>query len=414
MQFFLFKYINLLYNYFMEIEIVKFDNLGRGIGYINNKIVFIPKSVPGDFLEIDLVKEKKNYLEGKIKKIIKPSKLRKEVLCPYFNTCGGCDLLHISLTEELEYKLHKINDILKKNNINYEVKEIIKNSNEYYYRNKITLKIINKKIGYYESNTHNLLEINKCIISKKYINEIIKDLNKFNIINGEVIIRCNHKDEMLIVINSLDKLTNIDYFVNNYNIVGIIQNNKCLYGDNYLIHKINDNLFKISFDAFFQVNDSISSILFQLINKYTEYSSNVLDLYCGVGSLTLSINENVQNILGVEIVENAIKDANINKNLNKKEKVTFICDDAKNIIDKITSFYDTVILDPPRSGVDEQVLNKIISEKLRKIIYISCDPFTLVRDLKILNNYYEIKDFKLLDMFTWTHHVESLVILELK
>ena len=398
----------------METEIIKFDNLGRGIGYLNNKIIFIPKSAPGDVLEIEVVKEKKNYLEGKIKKIIKPSKFRKEVLCPYFNTCGGCDLLHISLTEELEYKLHKINDILKKNNISYEVKEIIKNNTDYYYRNKITLKVIDKKIGYYESNTHNLLEINKCIISKDCINEIIKDLNKFNIINGEVIIRCNHKDEMLIIINSLDKLTNIDYFVNNYNIVGIIQNNKCLYGDNYLIHKINDNLFKISYDAFFQVNDSISSVLFELINKYTKNSINVLDLYCGVGSLTLNVNESVKNILGVEIVENAINDANTNKKLNQKENISFICNDTKNILNKINKTYDTIILDPPRSGVDQKVLNKIITEKIKKIIYVSCDPFTLVRDLKLLINYYEIKDFKLLDMFTWSEHVESLVILELK
>ena len=189
---------------------------------------------------------------------------------------------------------------------------------------------------------------------------------------------------------------------------------KCLYGDNYLIHKINDNLFKISYDAFFQINDSISSVLFQLINKYTKNSINVLDLYCGVGSLTLNVNESVKNILGVEIVENAINDANTNKKLNQKENISFICNDTKNILNKINKTYDTIILDPPRSGVDQKVLNKIITEKIKKIIYVSCDPFTLVRDLKLLINYYEIKDFKLLDMFTWSEHVESLVILELK
>ena len=201
----------------MEVEVIKFDNLGRGLGYINNKIIFIPKSVPGDILEIDIVKEKKNYLEGKIKKIIKPSKLRKEVLCPYFASCGGCDLLNISLSEELEYKIHKINAILKKNNINYEVKEIIKNSNDYYYRNKITLKVINKKVGYYQKETHHLLEINNCLVARKSINALIKEIDKFNIINGEVIIRCNNKDELLIIINSSDTLNNIEYFVSNYN-----------------------------------------------------------------------------------------------------------------------------------------------------------------------------------------------------
>ena len=412
MQFFLFKYIILLYNYFMEIEVIKFDNLGRGIGYINNKIIFIPKSVPGDILKIDIVKEKKNYLEGRIKEIIKPSKLRKKVLCPYFASCGGCDLLNISLSEELEYKLHKINAILKKNNINYEVKEIIKNSNEYYYRNKITLKVINKKIGYYQGKTHNLLEINNCLVARKSINALIKEIDKFSIINGEVTIRCNNKEELLIIINSSDKLANIEYFVSNYNIVGIVLNGKCLYGEDYFIHSVNNHLFKISYNAFFQVNDYISSYLFNLINKYTTNSHNVLDLYCGVGALSLNVSDNVLSVLGVEIVENAIKDANFNKGLNKKENVSFICSDTKNILNKISKTYDTVILDPPRCGVDEKVLKKIIDENINKIIYVSCDPFTLVRDLKILNDNYEIKDFHLLDMFTWSEHVESFCVLE--
>ncbi len=398
----------------MKVEVIKFDNMGRGIGYIDNKIIFIPKSAPGDIIEVEIIKNKKDYLEGKIINIIKPSRIRKEIKCPYYNSCGGCDLLHISLTEEMEYKLLKVNDILKKNNINYDVKEIIKCDNEYNYRNKITLKIVNKEIGYYISETHNLLPIDNCLLVNEDVNNLIKDLHHFNLVNGEIIIRSNYKNELLIIINSNDEIKNIEYIITNHNIVGIIQNNKCIYGENFLIQKINDYLFKVSYNAFFQVNINICEKLFKLIDEYTKNSKNILDLYCGVGTLSIVVSHDKENVVGVEIVENAIKDANINKNLNKINNISFICSDTKNILDKIIPSFDTIILDPPRSGVDEKVLKKILNTNIKQIIYISCNPFTLVRDLKLLLNNYQIQTLKLLDMFTWSEHVESFCVLKLK
>ncbi|MBQ8902003.1 MAG: class I SAM-dependent RNA methyltransferase [Bacilli bacterium] len=398
----------------MKVEVIKFDNSGRGIGYLNNKIIFIPKTVPGDIVDVEIVLEKKNYLEGRLVEVITPSKLRQKPICPYFNECGGCDLMHISLSESLEYKLNKVNDILKRNKIDYEVTKIIKSECPYNYRDKVTFKIVDGKIGFFETDTHKLVEINYCYLCKDAINNVIKDIHTLNIKNGEVIIRCNYNDELLLALNTLDKIDNIETLINEHKIVGIVNNDKCIYGEDYFIDKINEYLFKVSYNSFFQVNPYICSELFKLIEKYTDKSNNVLDLYCGVGTLSIVASMNAKNVLGVEINSNAIIDANLNKTLNKRNNVDFICEDTKNILNKITSDFDTIILDPPRSGVVQKVLNKIMEVNPDKIIYVSCDPNTLARDLKLLEEKYIISNFKLLDMFPETEHNESIVVLEKK
>lgn len=398
----------------MKIEIVKFDNLGRGIGYLNDKIIFVPKSVPGDIIEVKITLEKKNYYEGKIVNIIKPSRIRREAKCPYFNICGGCDLMNISISENLDYKLAKVNEILDKNNINYEVKDIIKSNSEFNYRNKVTLKIVNKEIGYYENNSHNLVRIDYCYLCNDTINAIIKDLKLLEIINGEVVIRCNYNEEILLNIKSSDEIKNINELINKYRIVGIVQNDKAIYGENYFIDKINNYIFKVSYNSFFQVNPYICGKLFELIEKYTESSHNLIDLYCGVGTLSIVASKNASKVIGVEIVENAIIDANLNKRLNNRKNIEFICNDTKKIIGKISNNFDTIIFDPPRNGVSSKVIEKVINEKIDKIIYVSCDPITLARDLKLLEKYYNILDFKLLEMFPNSEHIESIVLLERK
>lgn len=395
----------------MNIEVVKFDDLGRGIGYLNNKIIFIPKSVPGDIVNVKITKEKKKYYEGQITEIIKYSKKRISPKCPFFLQCGGCDLMHISLSDTLEYKLAKMNNIFLKNHLNYEIKEIIKSFSPYYYRNKVSLKIDNYQVGYFTSSTHDLIPITKCYLATKEINNLIKDFSLFSIKNGNITIRANYNNDLLINITSSNELCNLDKLINKYKIVGIIKNNKLIYGDNYFIEKINDFLFKVSYDAFFQVNPFICSELFNLISKYTSNSLKVLDLYCGVGTLGFVASKNAKQVLGVEINELAIQDANFNKKLNNINNISFVCADTKVILDRITNEFDTIILDPPRSGINIHVLNKIITEKISKIIYVSCNPETLGRDLVMLSKYYSIEEVKLLDMFPNTQHVESICLL---
>ncbi len=398
----------------MNVEIVKFDNLGRGICYVNNKIMFVPKSVPGDIVKVKIVKDSSKYYEGKIESIITPSKKRIEESCPFYFNCGGCDLMHISKSDRLDYLLLRVNDILKSNKIDYEVKDIIKSENSYNYRNKITLKINNKKIGLYENDTHDLIEIDKCLIVNDNINSIIKDIHKLNINNGEIIIRSNYKNELLIIIYSEDKVDNINYLVDNYLIAGIVLNNKCIYGENFFLDRVNNYVFKVSYDSFFQVNPYICSLLFKLIDEYTKDRNNVLDLYCGVGTLSIVASENAKNVLGVEIVENAIKDSEFNAMLNNKNNVSFVCEDAKKVIDKITSSFDTIIFDPPRGGVDKSIIDKVKEVKIERIIYVSCNPSSLGRDLSLLTDTYNMENIKLLDMFPNTHHIETICILERK
>jgi len=396
----------------MKVEIVKFDNCGRGIGYLNDKIIFVPKTVPGDIVVVEVKCEKKNYIEGILKEVIVPSKKRIAEKCPYFSKCGGCDLLNISLSEALEYKLNKVNEILRKNKIDYNVIDIVKNDREYNYRNKISLKVKDSKIGFFESETHSLVQIDYCYLSKTSINEILKDLEELNIQNGDITIRSNYNNEVILNINTQDEITNIKELIEKYKVVGIIKNKKCIYGEDYFIDKISNYLFKVSYDAFFQINPYISSKLFSLVDEFTKNSINVIDLYCGVGTLSIVASKNAKKVLGVEIVENAIKDANFNKNLNNQKNIEFICDDTSNIINQITSEYDTIILDPPRSGVSKKVIDKIVESKIHKIIYVSCNPLTLVRDLKLLLDYYNIVEFKLLDMFVNSEHVESFVVFD--
>ena len=398
----------------MKIDVVKFDNNGRGIGYFNDKIIFIPKTVPGDVVNCEIVLEKKNYMEGKLIEIIKPSKLRKEAICPYFNTCGGCQLMHISLSEMLEYKLNKVNELLEKNNIDYQVKDIIKSDNIYNYRNKVTFKIINGKLGFYEHDTHKLVETHYCYLCNKVINDLLKDISLLNIQNGELVIRCNYNNELLLSIKTDDKIENIVSLEEKHKIVGVVKNDQVIYGQDFLIDNINDLLFKISYNSFFQVNPYICAKLFNLINDYISSNEKVMDLYCGVGTLSINSSIKSQYVLGVEIVENAIKDANLNKLLNNKNNVDFVCDDTRNILDKITNDFDTIILDPPRNGVSSKLIEKILEVKTSNIIYVSCNPITLIRDLKLLVNNYNIIEFKLLDMFPNTEHVESIVYLKIK
>ena len=396
----------------MNIEIVKFDNNGRGIGYVDGKIIFVPKTVPGDIVNVKVTIEKKNYLEGKLTNIIKPSKMRSKTPCPLFEKCGGCDLMNISISNMLEYKLAKVNDILKCNKIDYDVKKIVKSEKQYNYRNKVTLKIIDGKIGYFENDSHSLVEIDNCLLCSKTINEILSDLKLFEILNGEITIRVNYKNELLLSINTKEKVKNIEKLADKYLITGIVLNDKVVYGQDYFIDKVNDYLFKVSYNSFFQINPYICSELIKILKKETGESQNILDLYCGVGVLGISCAQNSKSITGIEINENSIRDALINKSLNNINNATFICSDTKKVLEKITGDFECIIFDPPRSGVDKNVLQKVIDEKIKRIVYISCNPITLVRDLTYLHQFYDIADITLLDMFPNTEHCESVCLLE--
>ena len=396
----------------MKIDIEKLDDFGRGIGYIDGKITFVPNTVPGDIVNINIIKEHKKYNEATIDNFIKYSEDRVKPPCPYFTKCGGCTLQNLSYENTINYKLNKIKNIFTKNRIDINP-EIISNPNPYNYRNKISLKVVDTKIGFYLNNTHNIIEIDECLIANPAINECINYIKNFNIINGNVIIRCNQNAEILIIIESQDNLTiDIELLKKKIKLVGIIINNKTFYGKNYLFERINNILFKVSYDSFFQVNPSVASKLFQIVKDNISLNDKVLDLYCGVGTLSLNAASKALSVTGIEIVPNAILNAMFNASLNDLSNVHFVLNDVSDAITKIKLDFNKVIVDPPRAGLTKETIDILLMINPTSIIYVSCDPQTLVRDYKLLSDTYEIEKSYILDMFSYTYHVETVLILK--
>lgn len=397
----------------MQVLIDKFDDFGQGITFVDDVITFVPNTIPGDIVDIKIVKKKKKYNVGSVINYIKLSKDRIDYKCPYFNKCGGCVLQSISYDATINFKLNKVINLFNKYNLDIKP-EIVKNPSDYNYRNKIKLMVIDGKIGYFETNSHTLVEINECIIASKAINKIIPLLKNFNIINGNIVIRCNLNDEILIIIESNDKLNiDIDVLKENIKLVGIVVNNKTIYGDNFLIECINDIYYKISYDSFFQINPYVASKLFNIVKENIDKTDIVLDLYCGVGTLSLNAALNANEVIGVEIVPNAVLNAIYNAKINKINNTKFILNDAQDAVGKINKKFDKIIIDPPRSGLTKKTIDTILTIMPKKIIYVSCDPNTLIRDILLLKDKYSIEKSYILDMFSYSYHVECICILNL-
>lgn len=394
-----------------EVEIKKMDHEGRGIGYIDNIVTFIPNALPEEVVVCEIVEKKKKYNIAKIIEYKKKSNNRVEPFCPYYKKCGGCNLEHISYEETLKYKKEKVENIFTKEKIKIPKLEIIENSSPKNYRNKLSLKIKDGKIGFFEENTHELIEIKACLLAKDCINQCVESLKKLQIKNGKVTIRTNYNEELLIIIETKDNLKFEMNVFEKIKVVGVILNNKTIYGENFFYERMNGFLFKVSFDAFFQINPFITTKLFSLLEENITDTNTVLDLYSGVGTLGLIASKKAKKVYSIEIIKNAVLDNIENKKLNKKENIFPMLGDAEKILPKIKDEFDTIIIDPPRKGLDKNSCHLILNSKAKKTVYISCNPMTLVRDLKELTNKYEIEKFYILDMFSYTHHVECVCVL---
>lgn len=392
-----------------QVTINKLDNKGRGIGYTSGKIVFVKNALLGEVVTLKNIKEHKKYITADIQNIVKKSELRNIPKCPYYDSCGGCNLMHVGIDYQEEYKEEKVKEILKKYaNIKENVK-FIKNNKELYYRNKVTLKVKNGEFGYYNDETHNFINVNNCLLVNNKINEFIKS-NVIKINNGELVIRVNYQDELLISIKSEENISILND-INKYNVVGVVLNDKIIYGTSFFYDYIGDFKFKVSYNSFFQVNNYMASNIFMILKSNLK-GRNLLDLYCGVGTLGLSLKDNFESIYGIEKIENAIIDAKENALINNCHNAHFYTGDTYEVLKDINVSFDTIIVDPPRSGLNEETRNLIIKLKPDKLCYVSCDPFTLARDLNILNKFYDVEKINALDMFPNTYHVECVCILE--
>lgn len=395
------------------IEITSLDHNGRGIGKIYNKICFVENSLPTEIVEPKIIKEKKNYIEAEVGKYIKKADNRIESPCPYFDKCGGCDLLHINYKDSLNFKQEKIQNICNKYlNKKIKLNKIIECDYNFYYRNKVTFHV-KEKIGFYKNKTYDLIPINCCMIGDKLINKSIEKLNKLNLKNINKIVCRTANNKLMIILETKDEKIDIDclkeiaasiYIKNN-------DNYKLVYGEKYITEELDNFKFLISPDSFFQINKNICLKLYRKIKEYVKDSSNILDLYCGTGSIGIFVSEN-KKITGIEINKYAIEDAIKNAKLNNIENIDFICGESGKKLNNIKDNYDTIIVDPPRSGLSSEAIHNLFRLSPQKIIYVSCDPMTLVRDLNDLMKEYNIIEITPFDMFPNTKHIENLVLLK--
>ncbi len=393
-----------------RVTIEKYDHLARGIGYVNGKVIFVKNTLVGEEILVNITKETKNYLEGVPIKVVNPSFKRIKSECPFYEKCGGCSFCHVKDEEEINIKKDILQDIIKKYaKINIKPK-IVEASNNKHYRNKIELKINNGLWGYYDNSSHNFIWIDNCLIAKNSINNIIKNKDLFNILTGSITIRANYNDEILIKIETNDKYQiNIDKLCENNKIVGIIVNDNLIYGEDYFIEKVGNYYYKVNVNSFFQINLDILNKVFAIIGN--KHYQNVVDLYCGVGTLGLPLKK--EKLFGIENAVSSILDARLNAKMNKQDSNYYLLGDASKLR-KIVDDIDLIVIDPPRSGLNKSTLDAILEKNAKHIIYMSCNPITLARDLTFLLKFYNLNDLYLLNMFPKTRHMECVALLQKK
>lgn len=443
-----------------EVEIIDNGYNGEGIAKIDGFTVFVPNAIKGEVVKILIVKVLSSHAFGKILEIEKKSKFRQEIDCATYKRCGGCDLRHIKYEQTLKMKQNAVQALVNKTLKNkIEVKETLGMENPFFYRNKAQYPVgVNKDrkpiIGVFANRTHEVIPIKNCLIQNpkseaiaKFILEFIKEKN-ISIYNEKtgrgffrhIVIKVGIKTNEIMcifVINGkkfpyedelVEKLKQnypeIKTIVKNINMkntnVILGQENINLYGNGYIEDVLGEYKFKISPLSFYQVNPKQAEKLYNLGIEMAKVSKEdtVFDLYCGIGTISLFIAKYAKKVYGVEIVEQAIKDAKQNAKINNIENVQFIAGDTKIVLEDLIYkkgiIADIVIFDPPRKGLDNNSINNILKIKPKKIVYISCNPATLIRDLALFEKLYEVKTIIPVDMFPFTKHVECVCVLELK
>ena len=433
---------------------------GEGIAKIDSFTIFIPNTIKGEKVKILIVKVLSSHAFGKVLQILEKSENRIEPDCNTYKRCGGCNLRHVKYEKTLEMKKNKVQNLVNKSlNQKIEVEEVLGMNKPYFYRNKLQYplgidKHGNPIIGVYANRTHEIIPIEKCMIQDeesseiaKYIVELIK---KYNLtvydektrkgLFRHVVIKKGFKTNeimIILVINSeklaesqeivkdlIEKYNKIKTIVINSNMentnVILGNRNETIYGSGYIEDILGIFKFKISPLSFYQVNPIQAEKLYNLALQNTEITDNdiVFDLYCGIGTISIFASKYAKKVYGIEIVEQAIEDAKGNAKINSISNTEFIAGDTEfvltDLIENKKIIPDVVIVDPPRRGLDNTTINNILKIKPRKVTYISCNPATLVRDLKELSEKYDIKIIKPVDMFPWTSHCEVVTVLNLK
>lgn len=443
---------------------------GEGIGKADGYALFIKDAVIGDLVEAKIMKAKKNYAYARLEKVLKPSPFRVKPLCDYARVCGGCQLQAMSYEEQLRFKERKIlRDLVHIGGFSEEkIKEVMEPmmgmENPFYYRNKAQYPIGTNKegktvAGFYAGRTHSIIANTDCklgltingrileavlsfmernhitaydeILHKGLVRHVLircgfatKEIMVCPVINGKAFPKAKEFTDCLLQLDLKEKeadwkITSICISSNTKDTNVIMgEGFEILYGKGYITDYIGDVAFQISPLSFYQVNPVQTKKLYETALEYANLSGNetVWDLYCGIGTISLFLAKKAGKVYGVEIIPQAIENARENAVINKIENVEFFVGKAEEILpekyEKEQIKADVIVVDPPRKGCDEKCLNTIVRMQPERIVYVSCDPATLARDLKYLGeNGYELRRVRGVDQFGQTVHVESIVLL---
>ena len=430
---------------------------GEGIAKIDNFTIFIPNTIKGERVRIMIVKVLSSHAFGKLIEILKASPVRETEDCQTYKRCGGCQLRHIKYEETLKIKQNAVQSLVNKTlKQKIEVEETLGMENPYHYRNKAQYPLgINKEgkpvMGVFANRTHEIIPIQNCLIQNKQAEEVAKFIfdfivkNKVSIYDEKkqkglmrhIVTKIGIKTEeimCILVINGNEipqekelinqvimHFPNVKTIVKNINkqntnvILG--KENIPIYGDGFIKDKLGEFVFKISPLSFYQVNPIQAQRLYQIGVDAAQITKQdiVFDLYCGIGTISLFMAPFAKSVYGIELVEEAVYAARENALINKIDNAQFIAGDVEKILDDLINkqkiIPDIVMVDPPRKGLDRRSIDNILRISPKRLVYISCNPATLVRDLSALEGLYEIKRLKPVDMFPFTSHVECVALM---
>lgn len=446
-------------NKYYEVTFEDLTSDGSGVGKVDGFPIFVKHGIPGERAVVKVIKVKKKYAFGRLMEIVEESADRVEAPCAIYNQCGGCQLLHISYDGQLKFKRKQVKDALERIGglTDVVVHPVLGMDDPWHYRNKSQVPIGEEggKVvaGFYERGTHRIVDMETCYIQQEANDEVVQFVKKFADKYGikpydetnhrgvlrHVVVRYGHvtKDVMVVFVTNGSDLPHkkkiIEEIVEHIpNVKSIVQNinakrtnvifgekTKVLWGEDVIYDYIGDVKFAISARSFYQVNPEQTKVLYEKALEYAQLSGTetVIDAYCGIGTISLFLAQKAQHVYGVEIVPEAVADAKKNARLNGMNNAEFAVGEAEKVI---PWWYaqgiraDVVVVDPPRKGCDEALLETIVKMKPERVVYVSCNPATLARDLKYFEEHgFKTKEVQPVDMFPHTSHVECVSKLEL-
>lgn len=445
----------------IETEIINNAPDGRGVARYNGLVVFVHGACAQELVKAKIFTVHKTYLTAGVVEILKSSEIRQKSFCVNSDKCGGCPLSHIKYDEQLKIKKQAVCDALTRlGGIDLngaQVFDTAKMEEPFRFRNKMVFPVENiggRAVGgFYAAKSHNVIELSDCLSGEKAASEAMllvtdflnrEKISAYNEKTGKgtvrrVFVRCgkNSHELMVVIVSATEKIKNIENLVqtlkshkfDGYILKSVIlnvndkKNNLVLGAKNITLYgkdEIEDTLlglkFNISPHSFYQVNPAQTEVLYKTALSFAEIdkTKTVLDIYCGIGTISLCAAKDAKQVVGVEIVEKAIFDAEKNAKNNGIKNASFFCGAAEEVVPKLIeqgASADVVIIDPPRKGSDEKTLSAIIQAAPERIVYVSCNPASLARDAKFLTqNGYEVKKVAPVDMFPNSEHIETICL----